>query len=194
VSQSSNIGTTIFPKKGRNMWQWLNNLMGYAPEEVVEDAASKSEGAPSGDPYRTSALGTPSSSNPGKEESSLVGIIRAAAQQVVEEQNKSERQHLTDKKLRGYFQKSIKFVLSHLDTDSYDFVLIHHFVAGVPSSAFGIFAVIFAKACNQLGIDATVETTYVKVLKPSVRKLLQTIPTTTPRIDINEKVRAMLGT
>ena len=109
-----------------------------------------------------------------------------------EQQAKVEQQYLTDGKLRSYFQKSMKYVVSKLDADSYDFVLVHDNQAGVPKEAFGVFAKIFAEACYKLGIKATVESSYINVDKPSVRKLLKTVQTKTPRVDIDEKVRAML--
>ncbi len=175
------------------MWQWLKELWGPTPKKIVLDLSEDLESEVRRDPYREAAPGGEDITPAVKEEPSLLGIIRGAAEEVAEEQAKIEQQHLGDAKLRGYFHKSMKHILSKLDTDSYEFVLVHDNQVGVAKEAFGKFSLIFAEACRQLGIKATVESSYVNIDKASVRKLLKTIQTKTPRVDIDEKVRAMLG-
>ena len=175
------------------MWQWLKELWGPTPKKIVLDLSEDLESEVRRDPYREAAPGGEDITPAVKEEPSLVDIIRGAAQEVAEEQVKLEQRYLKDDYLRSYFQKSMKFIFSQINSDSYDFVLVHDHDAGVATEAFGIFSQIFVKACTQIGIKAKAETTYVNVDKASVKKFLKTIETKTPRVDIDEKVRAMLG-
>jgi hypothetical protein len=179
------------------MWKWLNELFGVHEEQVhVDEPAPDDELEVMDDgPYRTPAevIASAPRQIPKAREPGLIDIIKDAAQEVADERVKVERDLFTNDKVRTYFQKSIKYVMTQLDGDSYNFVLVHANNAGIPDKGFQLFAQVFSKACNELGISTEINATYVRVDKPGVRKLLDKIPTSTPRVDINEKVRVMLG-
>jgi hypothetical protein len=174
------------------MWQWLKDLWGPNPEEIKQIVSDLNRL----DPYRESASphGSTNNSEPTNQKSNnITDIIRDVAQEVAEEQRKLEHKFFSDEKLKYYFRQSIKHIVSKLDTNSYDFVLLHDHNADVPQEVFNVFSQIFVKACSQLGIAAKPDMTYIHVGKPSFRKFLKTIQTKTPQINIDEKARTMLN-
>ncbi len=176
------------------MWAWLKNLMSSKDIVVVKTK----ELPETGHPYRLPGVEPtwypPVPPPPVKTESNLLGIIRGAVEELAEEQVKLQQKHLNNDLMRVYFQKAMKTIISKLNRDDYDFVLVHQSDVNIPSEAFPLFMQIFCKACKQIGIEAKPDASYVNVDKASVKKLIKTIPTQTPRIDIDERVRAMLGT
>jgi hypothetical protein len=180
------------------MWQWLRALWGGGEYREEKERADRKEVddriAKFHSPYREmEASDSPQPSTPQELQKSLLSIIQDAAQEVAEDKAKIEKELFTNEKVRGYFQKAIKYVMVHLDSDSYNFVLVHANDAGLPEKGFSVFAEMFVRACKELGISSEINATYIRVDKPGVRKLIAKLPTQTPRINIDEKVRAMLG-
>lgn len=184
------------------MWKWLKNLFGDSDQQVqvevyppVPEPEDDDIEVMDSHPYRTPAevISAAKPEIPKTEEPTLIGILKDAAREVADERVKLEHNLFTIEKMKVYFQKAMKCILTNLDGDSYDFVLIHASTIGIPDKGLPLFSQIFVKACKELGINAEINSTYVKVDKPGVRKLLEKIPTSMPRVNIDEKVRQMLG-
>lgn len=118
-------------------------------------------------------------------------VFLEAIQEVHEETYKAERELLNDTKLRSYIKNVIKAVGSGLSSDRYDFVLIHAHDAQVPNGAWTPFARIMIELFKEIGLPATNEGSYIKVMKADVKKAFGALKTEV--VDVDERVRTMLS-
>lgn len=119
--------------------------------------------------------------------------IIASARALAEERHKKETELLSDEKVREYFIKTFSALVAELyQDDHYDFVLIAQNKTGVPNEVYPTFRSIFYAACQELGLTHRNTTDCVCLNKAPLKKFLDS--TDAPRIDIDEKVRALLHT
>ena len=129
---------------------------------------------------------------PVSSENPFTSMLREAAQQAATERSKIVEAAFTDDKVKDYFQKSINYLMATLDSDNYDFMLLHGNDAGVPKEGYSVFSQIFVKTCQEIGLEVKPNDQYanMKIQKLDFRAILNKLAPA--KVDINEKVRAIL--
>ena len=126
---------------------------------------------------------------------SIKDAIIASARAMAEDQYKKEQDMLSDEKIRQYFIKTFSHLINELrNNDGYDFVLVNRSPTSVPSEVWNIYCDIFYAACDELGIarQGTGYNDYISLKKDQLKTFMAT--TGAPRIDLDDKVRALLHT
>jgi len=122
----------------------------------------------------------------------LDDIFLEAIQESHEEIYKLEYELLNDAKLRSYIKAAVKIMHAGVNKDSYDFILIHPHECGLDSKVWPVFAQILIRLCQSIGLPATDEGPYLKVMKKDVAKAFGALKKQI--VDIDERTRAMLST
>lgn len=121
----------------------------------------------------------------------LDDIFLEAIQESHEEIYKLEYELLNDVKLRDHIKSAVKAMHVGANKDSYDFILIHPHECGIDSKVWPVFAQILIRLCQSIGLPATDEGSYLKVLKKDVSRAFGALKKQV--IDIDERTRAMLS-
>lgn len=160
---------------------WFLKLFGLGPKELP---------APIHEP-EPDVVGADWEPQPPKPAFSIQDIFYEAIQEAHEEAYKAERELLNDVKLRKYIKEFIKTIGLGLNKDNYDFILIHPHDIKLPEASWTPFAQIMIGLFKEIGLKATDEGRYLKLMKKDVKKSFGGLKK--PILDIDERTRAMLS-
>lgn len=185
------------------LWKWLKSLLfkkkllNAVPLEGTSTTVIDGEiifDANDDGPYRQLAVVEDSSQSVGN---ALSNIIKSALTELAEEKLKLTEEHLSDEKVKKYFNLTIKKMISGLKTDTYDFVLISAHDIGCPKEIIPMFIEIFSEACKEIGIKAVVagaDGGYIKLDKAEIKKAIGKISEPISKEFMSEKARAIFQT